>query len=170
MSFQVPCNWLHIIEVHEGCVWLFKLNKVFGWLLLGSNTQEWAGQVFLSHVEAAAETCHYAFVFIRSQGTVTTKAFSTPGSSLENSATITVISFPIRPDIRKRSRVLPGLDLKAMEKFYIFTHRTTTLIALCTMKTREVSGSPIIKILWFCQISNSVWPQKTTETNNIMFS
>lgn len=66
------------------------------------------------------ESCHYLFVFIMSELTVTTKAFSTTGSSLENSATITVISFPIGPDVRKRSRVLVGLDLEVMEKVLHF--------------------------------------------------
>lgn len=87
------------------------------------------------------ETCHYLLVFITSQLTVTTKAFSTTGSSLENSATITVISFPIGPDVRKRSRVLVGLELKVKEKSYIFTHQITNLIAPCTVKTRDINGS-----------------------------
>lgn len=74
----------------------------------------------------------------------------------QSQSTITVISFPIGPEVRERRRALVGLDVKVRENSYIYTHQSTASSVLCPTKTRDISGSShhqnsmILSYVWFC--------------------
>ena len=88
----------------------------------------------------------------------------------QKSCTITVISFPIGPEVRGRNMILVALDVKVKINVYNQTHQTSPPSVLCPIKTKDFSNSCHHQNYMILSNIRFILPQKSTKISNIMVS